>query len=53
MTKASVLAGISWRLIEARWPPANPARFKAFNRWHRESGRPMAQISQILAMSVD
>jgi len=25
----------------------------AFNRWHRESGRPMTQISQILAMSVD
>lgn len=25
----------------------------AFNGWHTESGRPMTQISQVLAMSVD
>jgi 3-methyladenine DNA glycosylase Tag len=26
---------------------------EAFNTWHAESGRPMTQISQVLAMSVD
>lgn len=26
---------------------------EAFNAWHTESGRPMTQISQVLAMSVD
>ena len=25
----------------------------AFNHWHRQSGRPMTQISQVLALSVD
>jgi hypothetical protein len=49
MAKALFQAGFSRRVIEAKWPGFQAA----FNRWRAESGRPLTQISQILALSVD
>lgn len=46
---------VHWQATES--PPRTKADFAAvqavFNRWHEETGRPLCQLSQILALSVD
>jgi 3-methyladenine DNA glycosylase Tag len=53
---ADVARGLAyWQVVpEKPTGKATPAALQAaFNAWHAETGKPLAQLSQILAMSVD